>query len=144
MSDHYAVLGVDHTVDCETLRAAHRARARVCHPDLGGDQAEMMRINEAWRVLRDPLTRAAYDAARGIRRPDTDGRVILSFGRYAGRSLEDVAQVDDDYLSWLERSPAGLGIKRDIRRVLDARQRALDGLRPHAPKQRQGWAFSRS
>jgi len=149
MSDHYAVLGVPPDADVDTIRVAHRACARVAHPDLGGDQAQMMRVNEAWRILRDPVSRAAYDRSRGIRAPSTatsGGRVVLTFGRYEGWSLEDVARVDDDYLTWLERSPTGMGLRDDIRRVLDARQRAVEDLRSAAAPAptRRGWAFSRA
>jgi curved DNA-binding protein CbpA len=149
MSDHYAVLGVTPEADVESIRAAHRACARIAHPDLGGDQAQMTRVNEAWRILRDPVSRATYDRSRGIRpRPTvtTGDSVILTFGRYEGWSLEDIARVDDDYLAWLERSPTGLGLRHDIRRVLDTRQRALEGLRSAAAPAptRRGWAFSRA
>jgi hypothetical protein len=67
---HYDVLGVSARATNEELRQAYRERARVLHPDrqqaggagdadsLGGAMRE---LNEAWRVLRDPAARAAYD-----------------------------------------------------------------------------------
>jgi len=145
MPDHYAVLGVGPGADVEAIRAAHRARARVCHPDIGGDERQMMLINEAWRVLRDPTTRAAYDVAcadpaEPTAVPDPDGPVILDFGRYQGWRLADVAAIDDDYLAWLERTPRGRPLQRAIRTVLQERRDALDGLRPASPPRRR-WAF---
>ena len=45
------------------IHSAYRDRARVHHPDRGGDAsaAEMSEINEAYRVLGDSSRRAAYD-----------------------------------------------------------------------------------
>jgi curved DNA-binding protein CbpA len=71
---HYDVLGVDPTTSPEDLRRAYVRRARALHPDrqVGADPERAARaaramqdVNEAWRVLRDPGTRAAYD--RGLR-----------------------------------------------------------------------------
>jgi curved DNA-binding protein CbpA len=73
---HYDVLGVDPAVSPDDLRRAYVRRARALHPDrhVGADPVQAARaaramqdVNEAWRVLRDPGTRAAYD--RGLRRP---------------------------------------------------------------------------
>jgi DnaJ domain len=51
------------------IRTAYRARAREHHPDRNAREsaAEMMVINEAYRVLADPTRRAAYD--RSLREP---------------------------------------------------------------------------
>jgi curved DNA-binding protein CbpA len=71
---HYDVLGVDPATSPEDLRRAYVRRARALHPDrqVGADPVQAARaaramqdVNEAWRVLRDPGTRAAYD--RGLR-----------------------------------------------------------------------------
>lgn len=68
---HYDVLGVRADADAAEVRRAYVARARVLHPDRSqgrstADAARMARamqdVNEAWRVLRSPSTRAAYDA----------------------------------------------------------------------------------
>lgn len=65
--DHYVVLGVERTADPATLRAAFLRCARQCHPDRGGTDAQMKRINEAWYVLSDPDRRRRYDAVRSGR-----------------------------------------------------------------------------
>ncbi|HKH05452.1 MAG TPA: J domain-containing protein [Acidimicrobiales bacterium] len=58
---YYDVLGVARTATADQLRAAYRSRARENHPDAGGDPDQMRQLNAAWRVLRDPARRAAYD-----------------------------------------------------------------------------------
>ncbi len=57
----YDVLGVTSSADGDTLRSAFRQRARVLHPDHGGDATDMQELHEAWTVLSDPTRRAAYD-----------------------------------------------------------------------------------
>jgi len=73
---HYEVLGVEASTSPEDLRRAYVRRARALHPDrqVGADPERaataaraMQEVNEAWRVLRDPAARAAYDAR--LRRP---------------------------------------------------------------------------
>ena len=69
-ANHYEVLGVAVTASVDEVRKAYLGRARLLHPDrlqgLPQDRAaEMARamqdVNEAWRVLRAPASRAAYD-----------------------------------------------------------------------------------
>jgi hypothetical protein len=57
-------LGVEPDATPDQIKAAYRARARVLHPDRNGEAgaAAMAEANEAFRVLRDPFRRAAYDA----------------------------------------------------------------------------------
>jgi hypothetical protein len=92
---HYDVLGTSMRATPEELRQAYRDRARVLHPDrqqaregretdaLG---AAMRELNEAWRVLRDPAGRAAYD--RTLMPPTA----VPRSGGYAG--IDDLE--DDD------------------------------------------------
>lgn len=83
---HYDVLGVATTADTAEVRRAYLARARLLHPDRSSGMpaataAERSRamqdVNEAWRVLRAPASRAAYDARlagpSGPRRPNGAG-----------------------------------------------------------------------
>jgi curved DNA-binding protein CbpA len=72
--DPYKVLQVDPEADPEVIQAAYRRLAQKYHPDLAadGDAARrMVAINEAWAILRDPETRAAFDQRRalGARKP---------------------------------------------------------------------------
>ncbi|MBM3684477.1 MAG: J domain-containing protein [Actinobacteria bacterium] len=71
MATHYETLGVGVGATREEIRAAYRRLARIDHPDRwsGRDPAaaaaaarRMVALNEAWRVLGDPASRADYDA----------------------------------------------------------------------------------
>ena len=61
----YEVLGVSSGSSSDELRAAYRARCKQVHPDLQNGSAdaseEMIRLNNAWEILRSERIRAAYD-----------------------------------------------------------------------------------
>lgn len=118
--DHYQTLGVAPTAGPETIHGAYRALARFAHPDRSGDPAAMIRLNAAWEVLRNPQLRAEYDRARALP-PDHAGPPpgrpfgpVLTFGRYTGWSIGEIAQVDPDELEWLRRAPIGRGYRAAI------------------------------
>lgn len=65
--DPYKVLQVDSEAEFEVIEAAYRRLARKYHPDVSPgpeSQERMVRINQAWELLRDPTRRAAVDRAR--------------------------------------------------------------------------------
>lgn len=73
-ADYYGILGIDAESGHEEIRAAYRAKLRLWHPDLAGDETEDVRraatemtaqLNEAFECLGDPDRRVAYDTARG-------------------------------------------------------------------------------
>ena len=43
---------------------------------------------------------------------------VLDFGHYAGRSIEELAESDPNYLRWLERHASGVRYRAEIQRVL--------------------------
>jgi curved DNA-binding protein CbpA len=135
--DLYAVLGVPNDADLPTIKAAYRSLARINHPDLGGDQRVMVRLNEAWQTLRDADRRAGYDRDFG-RFPDActdrDGHRVLDFGRYRGWTLAEIADRDEDYLVWLGRTPVGRSMQAEINEILLARSVAMAALHPAAAK----------
>lgn len=60
---HYEILGVPAGSDLEQIRTAYRRLARDNHPDRHGGRTtpDMIRINEAWRVLSNAERRRTYD-----------------------------------------------------------------------------------
>lgn len=111
MATHYEVLEIEPGAAPERVRLAYHDQARVWHPDRyssadgpRADEAEvrMRRINEAWRVLSDPVTRKAYDASlvapvvRVARREPTridphllDPELLRARARAAERTVEE-------------------------------------------------------
>lgn len=45
-------------------------------------------------------------------------RTHLDFGHYAGQSIEELAELDPDYLRWLARHPSGARFRAEIERIL--------------------------
>lgn len=89
LPDYYAVLNVARTATRQEISRAYRALMRLHHPDLEGRSADggpdsagpdaaldnngLLGIMEAFSVLSDPTTRAAYDRALSVSRPDGGG-----------------------------------------------------------------------
>lgn len=132
-TDPYAVLGVRPSATQGELRAAYRARARERHPDTGGDEAEMTRLNAAYLLLRNPAERAAFDRSRELTRaasnvphwtgaagppPGRPSGTVLDFGLFAGWSIGEIARRDPGYLQWLAARPEGQPLEAEIEAVL--------------------------
>jgi hypothetical protein len=75
VTTHYDVLGVTPAASADQIKRAYYRRARSYHPDghagssvalLEEAQRAMADLNAAWRVLRDPETRAAYDSTLAV------------------------------------------------------------------------------
>jgi DnaJ-class molecular chaperone len=66
LPDHYQTLGVPPTATQREISTAYRKFMRTHHPDIDSDatdRSELLRIMQAFAVLRNPVTRAAYDQA---------------------------------------------------------------------------------
>lgn len=74
--DYYALLGVHSGADDEELRKAWRRLALQWHPDRAGDHAtaRFQQLAEAYAVLSDPISRAAYDRRRRAAEPAARAR----------------------------------------------------------------------
>ncbi len=136
--DPYSVLQVLPNAEQEVVNAAFKALALKYHPDHDATRRaadKMAELNRAYAVLRDERSRAAHDRARraaaaGISVASTarSGAVpppsspspgsVLSFGRYAGWSLRDLAHRDPDYLLWLSRHSSGIRYRTEIYGIL--------------------------
>ena len=66
MDDYYALLGIAPSAGHAELRRAWRRLALRWHPDRAGDgaTATFQKIQAAYAVLADPMSRAAYDRRR--------------------------------------------------------------------------------
>lgn len=62
--DYYSILGAEEDAPRSEIERLYKRKAVLHHPDRGGDEEDMKALNEAFGVLRDEQTRAAYDAQR--------------------------------------------------------------------------------
>ena len=67
MPNHYQVLGVESNISQEALKKVYRQLAHKYHPDANPNdpaaEAKFKEMQAAYDVLKDPETRAAYDAS---------------------------------------------------------------------------------
>ena len=62
--DYYKTLGVERKATADAIKSAYRKLARQHHPDINkekGAEERFKEISEAYKVLKDPEKRAAYD-----------------------------------------------------------------------------------
>jgi DnaJ-class molecular chaperone len=131
--DPYRVLQIAPHAEPEVIQAAYRALALKYHPDRDRTTyatRRMLQINAAYAVLRDEAARARWDRSQR-----TDGKpsavsaaappprsqaagTRVSFGRYAGWTLRDLARQDPEYLRWLSRHSSGVAYRTEIYQIL--------------------------
>jgi curved DNA-binding protein CbpA len=133
--DPYAVLQVLPNAEQEVVNAAFKALALKYHPDHDATRRaaeKMAELNRAYAILRDERSRATHDRARrisvaGISVAPTGSVAppaspspgsVLTFGRYSGWSLRDLARRDPDYLLWLSRHSSGIRYRTEIYGIL--------------------------
>jgi curved DNA-binding protein CbpA len=135
-ADYYRILGVDPRAERATIHRAYRDLARQFHPDVIGDDATMKLVNVAWDVLRDAPRRATYDQERvpapttisapatmAVPRhagppPGKPSGSVLTYGRYEGWSLGQIAVADLTYLEWLRKAPGYRWLQAEIDAIL--------------------------
>jgi hypothetical protein len=110
---HYEILGVARQADHDQIRRAYLSAARRWHPDrhsgrppAEADKAEqaMRRVNQAWEVLGDTVSREAYD-----RQLVPHQRASYPGSTGAGRRTDEgVTRIDPRLLD-----PAFLAARRD-------------------------------
>jgi hypothetical protein len=60
MSPH-AILGVSADAGADEIRRRYRELAKICHPDAGGDPADFIRLQQAYKTLLDGKNRPAAE-----------------------------------------------------------------------------------
>ena len=64
--DYFELLGVEVSTDPKVIKKAYRERARVCHPDIAGEDGHeaCVVLNEAYATLMDEELRREYEVYR--------------------------------------------------------------------------------
>jgi curved DNA-binding protein CbpA len=65
IKDYYAVLGLDRDTTDEEIKAVYRTAVKECHPDVAGDNPELVarfqELTTAYKILTDPHKRRLHD-----------------------------------------------------------------------------------
>lgn len=66
MSDRilYDILGVEPSASPADIKKAYFQKAKIYHPDVGGDHDFFVKLAEAYETLSDPETRACASTKR--------------------------------------------------------------------------------
>jgi DnaJ-class molecular chaperone len=116
----------------------------------GIQEYHLAELTRSYKILHDPAERKAYDLRRAFRLramgPGGDEEEVepqqlhlaervyahmneadagadrhLDFGRYAGQTLREIANVDVEYLRWLSRHSSGIRYRSAIIKLLNER-----------------------
>ena len=140
--DAYRVLQVAPDCEDEVIHGAYRALALKYHPDRDATQyasRRMTDLNQAYALVRTPHLRARHDSARRRAEIPASNRAggpiappramaagtRLTFGRYAGWTLRDLARQDPDYLRWLSRHSSGIRYRTEIYQILSRQESSV-------------------
>jgi curved DNA-binding protein CbpA len=116
-ADLYRLLQVKPNAECRAIRAAYRKLAWRYHPDVGGSERTMAALNEAWRILRDPATRARYDGRRAALMGREPGRPTPAAGAPRDEGPAAAAAAQGDH----QTSPAATAQARSRRTAAPGR-----------------------
>lgn len=74
----YEILGVKPNSTIEEIKRAHKEKVKEHHPDLGGNPEVFKKVQEAYEILSDQVSRARYDAGDSIDsiRSSTENQVL--------------------------------------------------------------------
>jgi hypothetical protein len=81
VSNYYELIGVARTATAAEIKTRYRALSKSYHPDAGGSEQQMAQLNQAYRVLINPLDRATYD--RGLNRERDAARAAAAYRQRA-------------------------------------------------------------
>ena len=137
MLDYYAILDVPTDASIEDIKRAYRSKAHRCHPDHGGSHEQMLLINEAFEVLRNPALRREYDYVR-VHQADADAQRAAAVN--AAKAREAAAHYPHDWAAfeaWLNR------FAEDVQRAEYGQTSKLVGNMslPTAGGSASGWAL---
>jgi curved DNA-binding protein CbpA len=59
----YSILGISESATFAEIKTAFHEKAKILHPDKGGNKDMFQLINEAYHTLSEPARRAEYDRA---------------------------------------------------------------------------------
>ncbi|XP_014285932.1 dnaJ homolog subfamily C member 24 [Halyomorpha halys] len=83
-TNYYKVLGCRSDASLEEIKRRYHYLVLKCHPDKGDSSDSngnysFQEIDEAWKILRDPVSRKAYDEELRLRRLEEPNLIFGTF-----------------------------------------------------------------
>ncbi len=106
-TDPYEILGLSPTANTAEIKSAYRKLVKKHHPDKGGDPNNIIKINAAWELLRDPENRLAYNQTKrqqvSVREEANKRGVRNASASHAAKVAKVQAAAEDhSLLHWFE------------------------------------------
>jgi DnaJ-class molecular chaperone len=94
----YETLGVPKNASKEAIKRAGRKKMKKTHPDAGGEEAEFIEVQAAYKILTDDSRRARYDATGddGEKVDNAEAEAIDVLTQIFGRILDALIAQDKD------------------------------------------------
>ncbi len=83
---HYELLELSASANADTVERMFRYLSTKHHPDRGGDKEKFSNLVKAFEVLREPVSRDAYDAQLQKEKQEREG--LVEHARQAGPDVE--------------------------------------------------------
>lgn len=135
--DPYKVLGLNAGASDREIKKAFRTKARVCHPDVAGDDPQaaerFRRIRAAYETLMDPVARARQDR-RSRRRAAPSGAP----GGFSGTNDLDLEDIFGDFGGFADFGFGGSGPSVDSGRSSSTNSGKRQPQPPPPPHRAQG------
>lgn len=124
-ADYYELLELSPNANHETIERVFRYFATKWHPDAGGDKEKFTLLMRAFETLRDPATRAAYDAEYQLRQQQATN--LIENARATGTDTVDRHQLLSLFYARRRRNlkSPGLGITT-IERLMNCPAEVLE------------------
>lgn len=136
--NYYEILGVDETATAKEIKTAYKRLARKYHPDKNLDltasaaeeNAEQFKlIEEAYRVLKDPVNRAHFDQTGEGDMPKSKEiatqKLIHLFQAHIKEALEKELIADDTGMGMQHTAFTSVFGNRDIDSIIEDIRRVL-------------------
>jgi curved DNA-binding protein CbpA len=101
MLNAYELMGVDQKITLEELKEAFRRKARIYHPDQGGNAEDFIELKKAFELLSDPQKRTFMATRPMFKRPTV--RLQPSLSQSTSQLFENLALLEDQLKSIVNR-----------------------------------------
>lgn len=98
--NYYQLFAVSPSVSADELRVQYRQLSLTHHPDRGGSTEQMAMLNEAYRVLSNPLLRREYDQQQALLQAQHDGYYVSHYQPRPAAQATAVEQPVSHFWRW--------------------------------------------